>query len=352
MIIVRPVTIADVDGILDLFTLAGAALHGMSSLRPDRETMTARVSASERIFTHPDEDDPAADYLFVLVDTTADKIIGTGAVIARVGLTSAFYSYKIVTRVYSSRELGVYNKIPTLVLCNDYTGLTEVASLFVDAQYRSTRAGKLMALSRLLFITEHAHRFTETVFAEMRGYHTPDGRVPVWEGLGQHFFSLPFEKADDLTATGNKTFIAELMPSHPIYIPLLKQEAQDAIGQVHENTVPARRMLEKEGFRFHGYVDIFDGGPTIEVKVADMRAATASARYKVTAGDPPPGPDLLIINQEITNYRATLAVGAVEGDTLTLSPAVIDGLAISEGDTVRMMTLDAPRSADAPDHGH
>lgn len=347
MIIVRPATTADVEGILELFTRAGAALHGMSSLRPDRQALTARTAAAERAFGDPSHEDPGADYLFVLVDTASDKVIGTGAVIAGVGLTDAFYSYKIVTRVYASRELGVYNKIPTLVLCNDYTGLTEVASLFVDADYRSTRAGKLMSLSRLLFITEHAHRFTETIFAEMRGYQTPDGRVPVWDGLGHHFFSLPFEKADDLTAAGNKTFIAELMPSHPIYIPLLSQEAQDAIGQVHNNTVPARRMLEKEGFRHHGYVDIFDGGPTLEVKVSDMRAATSSAIYTVRAGNPPPGPDLLIINREITKYRATLANGVVDGHTLTLDRAVLETLGVAEGDTVRMMKLDAPRSEDA-----
>lgn len=346
MIIVRPVTAGDADGLLALFQRAGSALHGMSSLRADRDALAERAAHAEESFAPADSPDPGADYLFVLVDTDSDTIIGTGAVIASVGLVDAFYSYKIVTRIYSSRELGVYNKIPTLVLCNDYTGLTEVASLFVDAAYRSTRAGKLMALSRLLFITEHTERFTETIFAEMRGYHTPDGRVPVWDGLGHHFFSLPFEKADDLTATGNKTFIAELMPSHPIYIPLLSQEAQDAIGQVHDNTVPARRMLEKEGFRFHGYVDIFDGGPTLEVKVTDMRAATASAHYVVVEGNPPPGPDLLIINQEIANYRATLATGLVEGHQLTLTRDSIAALAIAPGDSVRMMELDAPRAVE------
>ncbi|MDH5422857.1 MAG: arginine N-succinyltransferase, partial [Acidimicrobiia bacterium] len=165
MIIVRPVTAGDTDGLLALFERAGTALHGMSSLRADRDALAARAAHAEESFARTNSPDPSADYLFVLVDTDSDTIIGTGAVIASVGLVDAFYSYKIVTRIYSSRELGVYNKIPTLVLCNDYTGLTEVASLFVDAAYRSTRAGKLMALSRLLFITEHTELFTETIFA-------------------------------------------------------------------------------------------------------------------------------------------------------------------------------------------
>ncbi|MDH5423182.1 MAG: arginine N-succinyltransferase, partial [Acidimicrobiia bacterium] len=119
-----------------------------------------------------------------------------------------------------------------------------------------------------------------------------------------------------------------------------------AIGQVHDNTVPARRMLEKEGFRFHGYVDIFDGGPTLEVKVSDMRSATASAHYVVDEGEPPPGPDLLIINQEIADYRAVLAAGVVDGHHLTLTRDSISALGIEPGDTVRMMELDAPRTVE------
>ena len=77
-----------------------------------------------------------------------------------------------------------------------------------------------------------------------------------------------------------------------------------------------------------------------------MRAATASAHYVVVEGNPPPGPDLLIINQEIANYRATLATGLVEGHQLTLTRDSISALAIAPGDTVRMMELDAPRAVE------
>lgn len=52
------------------------------------------------------------------------------------------------------------------------------------------------------------------------------------------------------------------MPKHPIYTHFLSDEAQSVIGQVHPQTAPARAVLEKEGFRYRNYVDIFDGGPT------------------------------------------------------------------------------------------
>ena len=54
------------------------------------------------------------------------------------------------------------------------------------------------------------------------------------------------------------------MPRHPVYVNLLPPSARDAIGAVHADTAPARAMLEQEGFRYEGYVDIFDAGPTVE----------------------------------------------------------------------------------------
>ena len=39
------------------------------------------------------------------------------------------------------------------------------------------------------------------------------------------------------------------------------------IGKVHPQTAPARTVLEKEGFRYLNYIDIFDGGPTLECDI-------------------------------------------------------------------------------------
>ena len=74
------------------------------------------------------------------------------------------------------------------------------------------------------------------------------GRSPFWDALGKHFFDVDFPNADYLSLV-NKKFIADLMPKHPIYIPLLPKDAQDVIGKVHEQTEPALKLLEAEGLR-------------------------------------------------------------------------------------------------------
>lgn len=55
---------------------------------------------------------------------------------------------------------------------------------------------------------------------------------------------------------GQKAFIAELMPRHPLYVDMLPDDAKAAIGIVHPNTRPAYNLLLEEGLRYKGYIDI------------------------------------------------------------------------------------------------
>lgn len=56
------------------------------------------------------------------------------------------------------------------------------------------------------------------------------------------------------------------------------------IGEVHPQTAPARAVLEKEGFRYRNYVDIFDGGPTLECDIDRVRAIRKSRLVTVAEG--------------------------------------------------------------------
>jgi arginine N-succinyltransferase len=129
-------------------------------------------------------------------------------------------------------------------------------------------------------MADHTEYFDPIIIAEMRGVVDDQGRSPFWEAIGRHFFDIDFPKADYLSMV-NKKFIAELMPEHPIYIPLLPREAQDVIGQVHEQTAPALRILEAEGFKRTGEVDIFEGGPVVKCPLTEIRTIRQSVRINV-----------------------------------------------------------------------
>lgn len=277
MKVVRTIRKEDLDGLLLLVKHVGG---GMTTLKPDKKMLSKRIALACDSFAEkvPME---RRDYLFVMEDTALKKIIGVCAVRSTVGLDEPFYNYRIGTLVHSSKELNVYSRMDTLYLSNDLTGSSELCSLFLHPDHRTSTNGKLLSKSRFLFIAQFPHLFSEKLIAEMRGFQRPDGSSPFWDNLGRHFFQMDFSRADDLTITGKKSFIAELMPQYPLYVTYLAEEAQKAIGEVHVDTAPARRLLEEEGFYFEGYIDIFDGGPVEQVRISELRSSRLSELVEV-----------------------------------------------------------------------
>src|SRR5690606_21089554 len=135
--------------------------------------------------------------------------------------------------VNASHEIKVHVRTPTLQLSNDMTDTTEICSLLLSVSHRGGGNGLLLSRCRFMYLDEFRNYFSDKVFAEMRGVSDSEGRSPLWDALGHKFFDMEFSEADVLSALGNKSFIAELMPKYPIYIPLLPESAQAVIGRVH-----------------------------------------------------------------------------------------------------------------------
>ena len=132
------------------------------------------------------------------------------------------------------------------------------------------------------------------------------------------------------------------MPKYPVYIDFLAPEAQAVIGRTHDNTRPAVAMLEAEGFRYEGYVDIFDAGPTVQTYTSEIRAVRESALKIVRVLDPLPaegGQAVLVSNTAFADFRCLLAVTAVDHESVALTPALAERLGVAEGDTVRVVTV-------------
>ena len=345
MFYVRPIAREDLPALLALSERTGT---GLTTLPANAERLAGRIERSLASFARQAA---KADecYVFVLVDGPSGSVVGISAVEAAVGLSEPWYNYHVGTQVHASRELGVYTAAPTLFLTNDHTGHSELCSLFLDARYRRAKNGPLIAKARLLFIAEFADRFGTKVIAELRGRLDADGRSPFWEGLGRHFFAMEYSRADYLTGIGQKAFVAQLMPRHPVYTQLLPAEARTAIGEVHADTLPARAMLESEGFRYEGYVDIFDAGPTLECFRDNIRAVRQSQVLPVRIGEDDPVPDgltdevlWLVCNRSFERFRAILVPASRRIAQFSLLPYAANALGVAAGATVRAVPL-SPR---------
>jgi arginine N-succinyltransferase len=337
MIIVRPIKKSDLAALHQIAIDSG---HGFTSLPVNEELLQQRINHAEVSFAKEVTQAGNEGYLFVMEDTETGKVVGTSGVEAAVGLDDAFYHYHLGKVVHSSRELNIYNTVETLSLCNDYTGASEICTLFLSDSHRKNNNGRFLSRFRFLFIAEHKERFSDTIIAEMRGVSDDDGSSPFWNWLEEHFFSMDFPTADYLTGIGKKVFIAELMPKYPIYVNLLSKEAQEVIDKVHPKTVPALRLLEAEGFARRGYVDIFDGGPTVESHVNNIRTVSQSKRCQVIIGEVQSTDNYIICNSKVQDFRATQASLSLRetAEQVVISEEVADALMVRECDWVRLIS--------------
>lgn len=333
--LLRPVRVEDHAAVLSLAKTAG---FGMTSLPADAEVLAEKIEHSVRSLSGERSVQGQESFLFVLEEPGSGRVVGTTGMKAHIGLNQPFYSYKVSTITQHCKELDIFSKHELLHVTNDLTGSSEIGSLFLLPDYRRDRRGRLLSLSRFLFIAAFRELFAEQVIAEMRGIHDPSGASPFYDSLARPFFEMEFPQADYINATRGNEFINDLMPRYPIYVSLLPQAAQEVIGQPHPNAIAARAMLEREGFRFLGYVDIFDGGPTLQAERDQIRSITASRVARVDAIDEQAGGEqYLIANERFADFRCCAGPLVVDGATVRLNAELAEWLQVHEGDAVRYL---------------
>lgn len=300
--IIRPVTLEDLPAV---HKLAEAAGFGMTSLPADEQVLQDKVEKAVASFAGDPSRKGKEIFLFVMEDPDSGEVVGTTGIKAHVGLNQPFYSYKLTTITQQCKELDIFSKHEMLQVTNDLTGVSEIGSLFLLPEYRRDRLGRLLSLFRFLFVADFSDYFADSIIAEMRGVSDRNGNSPFYDSLAKHFFEMEFYKADYINATRGNEFINDLMPRYPIYLSLLPNAAREVIGQAHPHSVPAKAMLEKEGFRYQGYVDIFDGGPTLQVDKTAIRTARESQTVVIdSVKDIIDDKKYMISNQKFTDCRA------------------------------------------------
>ncbi len=272
MIVVRPVKTQDLEC---LYELAGKAKVGLTTLPRNRKILKRRIQKSLKSFAAKSKKPGDYTYLFVMEDLSKKRVVGTASVVAKVGVKEPFYTYQLKTAKTYSKLLKVRKTIPYVVLKIIRNGPSEVGTLFLDPSYRHGGNGRLLSFSRYLFMAQYPQCFQKEVIAELRGVIFKNEHSPFWDALGKYFFEVEFKKAD-LMVMQDKSFIADLMPKHPIYLPLLPPSAREVIGQVHPETLPALILLKKQGFKVIDEIDIFEAGPVLKVKVKDIKTVKES----------------------------------------------------------------------------
>lgn len=338
MLIMRPARMGDLP---EVQRLAADSPVGVTSLPDDRERLAEKIRASEASFAAEVSFNGEESYFFVLEDTVSGKLVGCSGIVATAGFSEPFYSFRNETFVHASRELQIHNKIHVLSMCHDLTGNSLLISFYLQPELESTPWAELNSRGRLLFVASHPERFAESMVVEVVGYSDDKGDAPFWDAIGRNFLAIGYAEAERLCGLKGRTMLAELMPSYPIYVPLLPDSAQEAMGQVHPRSQVSFDILMREGFESEHYVDIFDGGPTVHARTAGLRSIAQSRLVPVRLGAPAQsGRAYLVANNQLQDFRALIVELDWEvGQPLTLTPALAEALGVGEGGSVRVVAL-------------
>ncbi len=333
--------------LLSLKRLIATVAGGLTTLPNEDEFLEQKLLKSEASFLAKVKAPGAEQYFFVLEDIRTGELAGTSGIMSRVGGFDPFYSYQVRRELLRHEPLGIEKSTRVLHLRISHKGPSEICSLFLHAGQRASGLGRLLSLGRFLFMAAFRERFDDDVIAELRGFLDPQDHSPFWESVGRHFFEKDFHAADVLSGLGEKDFIRDLMPRHPIYVELLPQNVREVIGRVHPETEPARRLLLDEGFVETDEVDIFDAGPLVKAKRDKIRTIKTRKLTTLRTTHPAPLPDAeraLVANAAL-DFRCSIAAVRRNTDgTIDLDAAAAKRLKLNSGDSVQYVALRAKKS--------
>ncbi len=329
----------DLEGFTQLRAIAGA---GFTSLMADDDAMLKKLELSAASFASPTEKAGAERYFLALEHIETGALAGCCGVKSTIGETPPFFNFRIIREAQSSAVVGRRFDLDVLIGVNDFTGCSEVGSLFVRPEHRVPGLGRALAQSRYMLMATAPQRFREQVVSELRGVVSADGVSPFWEAVGRHFFHMDFAEADKLSATTDNQFILDLMPQHPIYIDLLPADAREVIGKCHKDGEGARSLLAWEGFSFSNVVDIFDGGPLVSAPRDHIRTKRESRVLRVSADDTLSSTKrALMAVPRLKDYRCVQARVAVDEQGARTSAATLRALGLASGDEALIWIDDA-----------
>ncbi len=320
MLLLRDVRKSDLPALRSL-----ARVLNSVNLPADERALSGIVDRSVRSFAGRIADPLRRSYVFVLEDPRRRRVLGTSMVIAQHGTRESPCTFLDVTeRENYSSTVDRHFRHPVLSIGFHFDGPTEIGGLVVHPRHRRSPElpGKQLSFVRFLYMAMHRDRFRDTVLAELMPPLDRNGRSAFWESFGRRFTGLDYQDADKLSRKG-KEFIQQLFPPGDLYATLLPPRVQRLLGRVGPSTEPARRMLQRIGFRYVDRIDPFDGGPHYEAPLAEIAPVKAHRRAPLAPEPLPEGtrhPEVLAAVERsrgpdrfrAVRTRARMRAGAVQ----------------------------------------
>jgi len=332
---------AEQSDLAEIFRLAKKSGIGITTLPKEIDVLELRLQWAIQSFSKQVSAPNNEYYLFVLEDTINATLIGISAIEAAIGSSTPCYYYKISEHANVCHKLNIQSHYQMLSLVDSHNGCSEMCTLFLDPAHRKDHNGALLSRARFLFMANNPERFADTVIAEIRGVCSDNGHSPFWDAVGEHFFHITFAQADRLKLIAHNPAIVDLIPKHPLYVPLLAKAAQAVIGKPHATSIPAMHLLLDENFTFQHYIDVFDAGPTVEAARDTITTIKTSVLFTIENISADVGNVPCLMSNVTGDFRATLTHANINhaARSVIINNKTAQLLKLSRGDVLRLAPL-------------
>ena len=337
MILFRSVQSNDIK---PLKALAKASDLFVSTLLEDPLYLSNKIERSQSSFMQNVVAPSDESYLFVLEDSGTGQLIGTGGINALAGNKAPFYSFRHDIKIHSSHELNVHNRVYALTLNHDLSDHSQLCSFYITPELADSDYSSLITLSRLIYMVLSAERFAKQWMVVLPGVVDQQGNAPFWDHVGRKFLGIDYKQVEYYNSTHEKTFIAEMMPYHPLYIALMNEQAQKAIGLVDHDVQAECSLLNEQGFKLGKYVGIFDAGAILtsssdSITLADKIMPISLQVNHTTQSTQ----SFLVAIKEKNDFKSCLLNGVLIDKQLMVSAEAIKELNVPEQASVFAVAL-------------
>lgn len=328
MLVFRPIVLSDTEQLENLICSEEGLQNtkGIDNLPKSSEELKICIKNSIEALSQNLREPAGEKYFFVLENDHTKEICGISAIFSAPNSGAPRYFYRVEK---------IQKGLKGLRIAHNDTAVSEICAIYMDPKYRGGGGGKLLSLSRFLFIGMHQHLFYKKMMAEMRGYSESGGAIPFWELLARHFVKgLSFDEVMPYLKK-NPQAIFDLVPAHPLYISLLKDKVVEAIGKIHNETIPAFELLRREGFAPYDEISLFDGGPNLIVDTAKIRIIDSMEQKPVKKIATPPeeiSATHLVAKGELLSFRCCYDTVLPYKNGIEISSNTAKLLQIEEGE--------------------
>ncbi|MBI4358585.1 MAG: arginine N-succinyltransferase [Candidatus Omnitrophica bacterium] len=272
-------------------------------------------------------------YLFVAEDLDARRVVGSSLIIGRHGTSELPH---IAFRVRYRRGKS---QPKTLELSVDRKGFTELGGLVILPHYRhrAERLALQLSYARFSYMAWHPRRFKPKLLVEYLPKLDPRKGNEFWNVLGARFTSLSYREADRLSIY-DKKFILSLFPKGKIDCGRLPKSVVRQLGTVGPGARASLRMLKRNGFRYLGQVDPFDGGPHYGANLREVSIVRAT-RFHTYQGVCSKGSTGFIMVVKRGKMKAVLTFYEARGKGIGIAADAAKILSLKPGDRVSVTPL-------------